>query len=224
MKTIIDSGLIQWNPPQNLVDHMGQCLSPDMVFFTPLPPEIGQIVSASSSMLIGKKVLQRRKGYKRRAFVLIFGFAQLVCSCLVLANLSGLGVLAAIVIFSIGPIIAGKIGYFAHSCTFVGSDGFSSIEWDGRKQACKPAETFLFERAASFSSILKDFYLLFYISTTYMLMWKDANDKKIWFGATQFRKRKGLPPLDNMEYSGSLYCFYQAAENVWKSREDDLKN
>jgi hypothetical protein len=195
-----------------------------MVFFTPPPPEIGQIVSASSSMLIGKKVLRRRKGYNLSTFSGIFGIFDLVCGLLVLEGLLGLAVLAMIAIFSIGAIIVSNTGYFAHSCTFVGSDGFSLIEWDRRKQACKPPETFLFERAASFNSFLKDAYLPIYVSTTYQLMWKDVNGEKIWFRAIQFRKRKGLPPLDSLYYSGSLYCFYQAAENVWKSREDDLIN
>jgi hypothetical protein len=213
MKTIIDSGLIQWNPPQNLVDHMDQGLSPDMVFFASPPSEIGKIMSASSSMSIGKKILQRNKGYKRKAFLAISTVAFLVFGCLALADLVGPSMLAAIAIIIIGPIIALKTGYIVHSCSFVGSNGFSLIKWDRRKRACKPPETFLFESAASFnSSIINGYYGPIYHSSIYSLMWKDVKGKGVWSRTIQFRRRKGLPPFH------SLYYFYQSAENVWKNR------
>jgi hypothetical protein len=187
MKAIIDSGLIQWNPPQNLVDHMDRGLSPDVVFFAP-PPEIGKIIGASSSMSIGKKILQRHKGYKRKAFLAIATIAFLVFGCLAVADLVGPSMLAAIAIIIIGPIVALNIGYITHSCTFVGSDGFSLIQWDRRKEVCKPPETFLFKNAASFnSSIINGYYGPIYHSSIYSLMWKDVKGKRIWSKSIHFR-------------------------------------
>jgi hypothetical protein len=192
---------------------MDQGLSPDVVFFAPPPPEIGKIMSASSSMLIDRKILQRNKGYKRKAFLAIATVAFLVFGCLALADLVGLSMLAAIAIIIVGPIIALNLGYITHSCTFVGSDGFSLIQWDRRKQACKPPETFLFRSAASFgSSLINGYYGPIYHSSIYSLMWKDVNGKRVWSKSIHFRRRKGLPPLH------SLYYFYQSAENAWKNR------
>lgn len=213
MKTIIDSEFIQWNPPENLVDHLGQVLSPEMVFFTSPPPEIGEIMSASSSMSIGKKILQRNKGYKRKAFLVIATTAFLVFGLLAIADFVGLSLIAVIAIIIIGPIIALKTGYIVHSCSFVGSDGFSLIQWDRHKQACKPSETFLFESATSFnSSMINGYYGPIYHSSIYSLMWKDVNGKRVWSKSIHFRRRKELPPFH------SLYYFYQPAENAWKNR------
>jgi hypothetical protein len=213
MKTTIDSEFVQWNPPENHVDHLGQVLSPEMVFFASPPAEIGEIMSASSSMSMGKKILQRNKGYKRKAFLAIATIAFLVFGCLALANLVGPSMLAAIAIILVGPIIALNTGYIVHSCSFVGSDGFSFIQWDRRKQVCKPPETFLFENAASFSSsMINGYYGPIYHSSIYSLMWKDVNGKRVWSKSIHFRRRKGLPPFH------SLYYFYQSAENAWKNR------
>jgi hypothetical protein len=218
MRTIIDSEFIQWNPPENLVDHLGQVLSSKMVFFTSPPPEIGEIISASSSMSIGKKILQRHKGYKRKAFLAIATLALLVFGFIALANLFGPAVLAAIAIIIVRPIIALNTGYIVHSCSFVGNDGFSLVKWDRRKQACKCPEIFLFKEAASFKSlVIHADYLPIYYSSVYSLAWKDAKGKLVWSRTIQFRRRKGVPPLH------SLYYFYQSAENAWKNRQNDLE-
>jgi hypothetical protein len=214
MKATIDSGLAQWNPPPHLVDHVGQSLPPDMVFFTPPPTEIGDIISAYSSMDIGKKMLQRRRGYKRIATLVIMTTAFMVFGLLAIANFIGASMLAGMATLIVGPFIAMKTGYIVHRCSFVGTQGFTSSEWNRRSQSCKPPKTFLFNRAAtSYSSIINMYYGPIYHSSMYMLGWKDENGKVEWYANTQYRKRKGLPPIY------SLYHFYQSAENAWKRYE-----
>jgi hypothetical protein len=211
MKITIDSELARWHPQTDLVDHVGQPLSPEMVFFTPPPPEIGDIMSLYSSMEIGMKMLQRRRGYKRKAALAIVTIAFLAFGIIVLANFPGAGILVGIATLLIGPFIAMKIGYIVHRCSFVGTQGFSIVEWNNRTQACKPPKTFLFKNASTLhSSIIHGYYGPIYHSSMYMICWRDTKGKVAWSANTQYRKRKGLPPLH------SLYHFYQSTESAWR--------
>ena len=42
-----------WKPPPTVTDHLGQPLGFDRDFFVPPPPEIGEILSADSSLRLG---------------------------------------------------------------------------------------------------------------------------------------------------------------------------
>jgi hypothetical protein len=216
MQITIGPELFQWNPRQGLMDHAGQPLPPEMAFFASPPPEIGEIITAYSSMSIGKQISQRNPGYKRKATLLIATIAFLAFGFLAVADLFGAAVLAAIATLVIGPIIAMKIGYIVHSCTFVGTKGFSINQWDRRNQSRKPPETFLFEKAATLNtSTLHAYYGPIYHSSIYTVIWKNADGKRAWSTVIHYRKVRGLPPLR------SLYYFYQSAENAWNHYQAD---
>lgn len=213
MKQIIEQNLIVWNPPQHVTDHVGQVILPETVFFAAPPSEIGEVLTADSTMSVGKKMLQRPRGYGLKAASFIFMVIFFVLIFFAANNLSKIGLIAAIVAGIISAIVATKVGYITHTATFVGSKGYSKIEWDNRRQSAKNPEKVLFEAVTDFkSSVIHGYYGPIYHSSIYSAIATDANGKRIWSASVPYRKQRGNPPLR------SLYYFYQSADNVWRNR------
>lgn len=57
-----DMRLNAWTPPLGTIDHRGVPLSGNLVFFEPPPPEIGEVISASSTM----PTKQAARAWRRR--------------------------------------------------------------------------------------------------------------------------------------------------------------
>ena len=84
-------------------------------------------------------MLARKTWYKRKAALIIVTVAFLALGILALADLLAVALLAAIATLVIGPFIAMKTGYIIHSCSFVGTKGFSITQW-GWSQAKPKAD------------------------------------------------------------------------------------
>lgn len=62
------NGEANWTPSENVVRHVGSPIIPDMEFFAPPPPEIGEILSADSSLSRSKQATQAQERIKNCMF------------------------------------------------------------------------------------------------------------------------------------------------------------
>ncbi len=203
-----------WAPPEGLTRHSGTPIEPDLDFFAPPPPEIGDLVSAESTLRYGKRPW---KLASRIALSCLVGWAAAM-AIEVIGSLRPNPVdrfSERVVETGVAAIAAVATWFstrFSHTCSYVGSKGFARIRCLGNRHRLRPPDLFLFESAAELrTSQTRQYHNGVYIGTRYSFQWTDANGTKAYKLSGTYRGEKAPPkPKDPFHFAAM-------AEVAWSS-------
>ena len=191
-------------PEEPLGNHGGEPIRPDADFFAEPPPEIGQLRSAHTTLL---------RRMKPMSFGLRFTIA---CISALICGIVGIVIVLLIQVktpfwFVFWPVILGAAGYFlgvlathfAHTCTYVGSDGIARFVCGGNRQRIKTSEIFLFRDATDLRTSTTLHYTNgVYQNTAYSFTWSDAKGRKCYTHSGSHRNQNGTPPANDVYHFG----------------------
>jgi hypothetical protein len=192
-----------WSPGPGVVNHAGDPIGPDWDFFAPPPPEIGEVITAHTTLRRGKAPPSLGK---RFALTFLPGFAAI--GLLQYAGYDDvlIQVGAFVVLFLIGAYFA----RFAHRCSYVGAGGVARYWCRGHRGRIKKSEVFLFRDAAALkTSQTRHYHNGVYSGTQYAFRWRDAADRHVYkLSGTYYSEKKPPKPKDPFHLASS-------AERAW---------
>lgn len=202
------NGEASWTPSENVVRHVGSPIIPDMEFFAPPPPEIGEIISADSSLSRSKQTTQAQERIKNCMF---WAAGGAVGGC-VIAFLAEIPVLICALICTIIAAITGfLVTQYFYQCSYVGEHGIALYNLKGNRSAPPKTQIFLFKEGQNlFTQQTRNYYNGVYTGTTFNYWWSRLSGPEFRIKGA-YRSQKGTPPADN------LYHFAQAAEGRWST-------
>ncbi|MCA9080567.1 MAG: hypothetical protein KDA58_08405 [Planctomycetaceae bacterium] len=190
-----DLGFESWKPPRELLTHADERIPPEMDFFAGPPTEIGELLSAYSTLTSDK---QPMGATPRMVVALItalglwagtyFAMTSLAPDNAVVGNVLG-GVIALI-----GLALVYYFTRFQHTCSFVGKEGLARYTLKGGREADPQEELFPFADAVDlFTGQTRHYYNGVYTGTQYFYRWENANGKKVYQLQGQFNSEQGTP-------------------------------
>jgi hypothetical protein len=198
-----------WQPPDGLCNHAGQAMSGPKEFFAPPPAEIGEVLSAHSTL---KQGVRPRAPGVRLAWAL-FGAGLGVVLGLGIAG-TGVGPFWQLVC----PVGFGALGLalalwatrFRHRCSYVGREGAARFTCAGDPQHLTQAELFCFADAAELRTAQTNHYHNgIYTGTNYTFTWTNVAGRRCFQLAGNHRSKDGNPP------GADPFHFARAAEMAW---------
>ncbi len=204
-----------WIPSASVTNHNGDPLPPDRVFFAPPPPEIGEVVSAYSTLPTGKRPMP---WLSRMA---LSGFAGSAGA----AALHFLGVqetvLQVLCFLALAPLVWWLTG-FSHKVSYVGKEGIARLRCQGRPDHVTRTEVFRFDSAAELRTGQTRHYTNgVYTGTSYNFTWTGPDGrKKFRLNGTYHGEKKPPKPKDPFhfaeaaEVAWSIYLFDQASREL----------
>ena len=221
--TIQGPGASAWTPPAEMTTHAGEPIPADADFVYPPPPEIGEVVSAFTSLRQGVK--PRSLGGAVRWLLLVsallIGLVEILRRTVwdlppgdVGAVWFGIGV-----IMFIAFLICLAVCRFRHRCSYVGKLGFVRYRLAGSRHAAPRTELFLFASAEYLKTHeVRQYVNGVYSGTTYKYSWHDGAHAELFKLHGQHRGNKG-PPKPHDPYHLAV-----AAEVAWSQcRFDGLQ-
>jgi hypothetical protein len=205
-----------WTPPSSLVNHGGEVLTDQVRFFGSPPAEIGQLLSAHSSMgpdLKGKK----RDGYgtfNNWLQALIWAFMAGMFSWFILSLATGNEILATVLAWLLAAFVVWRtlqkdVGLEPATCTFVGTQGLAQYTWDKDESKRQTPLVVRFQDVTELRTLeTRQFVNNAYLHTTYIYQWSKGATAKFAVGGV-YRDQKGTPPAKDR------YHFALAAEHAW---------
>lgn len=205
-----------WTPPSSLVNHGGEVLTDQVRFFGSPPAEIGQLLSANSSLgadLKGKK----RDGYgtfNNWFQALIWAFMAGMFGWFVLALLLKNETVATVLAFVIAAFVMWRTlgkdaGVQPAICTFVGTQGIAHYVWDEDESKRSTPLTMRFADAAELRTLeTRHFINNAYQHTIYVYEWSAGRAAKFVINGL-YRNQQGVP------LAKDRYYFALAAEKAW---------
>ena len=199
----------EWRPPEGVCNHAGGPLTGNDDFFATPPPEIGEVLSAHTSL--------------RRDSRPMAPGTRLTVAVIVGALGMGLGVFIALNLRDhfwqlFWPVLFAGLGLgitlastrFRHTCTFVGRDGLARFRCAGSREHIESGEVFFFRDAAELRTAQTRHYTNgVYQNTTYSYTWSDVTGRKRYSLSGSYRSEQGNPSAK------SPYHFASAAERAW---------
>jgi hypothetical protein len=200
-----------WQPHEQIVRHAGMPLESETEFFVAPPQDIGEVITADSTLRYGKQpispllrcVLSLVLGAALVLFVggiVVMSDLKLDPSIILLGCLGGF-VVAAIAFFTMG---------FKHVCTFVGAAGIARYTLKGDREQEPREELLIFEDASNLTtSQTRHYHNGIYTGTAYEFKWTDVDGACLLKLAGQYKSKTGNPkPKDP-------FHFARSAENAW---------
>jgi hypothetical protein len=212
--TTLTSALV-WTPTFGVINHGGDLLGTDAIFFAAPPAEIGNLLSADSTLGADLKTK------KRNGYTTYLNWFQ----ALLWAGLAGFltwFILALLIKNDITAILAGvtvaaftfwrtfeKDGHVSPAtCTFVGSQGIAQYVWDDDESKRQTPHLLLFQNATELRTLeTRHFIKNAYQYTTYVYQWYDSS--RAGFSVS------GLYINQNSLSESRSYHFALAAEKAW---------
>ncbi len=192
-----------WKPPESVMNHSGAPLFPGRDYFAPPPPEIGEVVTAASSMPLNTKP----KGFFSRVLLasLIGSVPGVICSVFA-PDFPLLWIIA----FGIPALITWFATRSRHTCSYVGKLGVAQFVSNGGRHQITKSEIFPFDEAEELRTTeTRQYYNGIYTGTVYNYTWTDQNRKKRFQLKGTYRGENKPPkPKDP-------YHFATLAERVW---------
>jgi hypothetical protein len=199
-----------WMPYPNTMTHAGSPISEspqDIEFFAAPPPDIGNILSVSTT-------LNRKKHPFPAALKIIFSVLTLLVF-LVLGLLMWQG---SPTLFCVMLAIGGGLAFllytalsFNHQCSFVGEQGVALYRLSGSRSAPIKEEKLLFRDAANlYVQQTRHYYNGVYTGTEYNYQFQKPQDKPHRISGRYKDNKKWSPAND-------LWFFAKAAEDSWTS-------
>ncbi len=193
---------------EEILNHGGTALAAKDDFFSTPPEEIGDVVSAHTSL---RKDVQPMTPGTRLGGAIVAGVVGLV-----------LGIVIALAIKNaffqiILPLSLGGLGLgivllatgFKHTCTYVGRDGVARFTCRGAREQVS-GDVFCFKDASELrTSQTRHYTNGVYQGTHYNFSWTDVGGRVRFVIGGQHRSEAGTPPAKDQ------YHFATAAERAW---------
>jgi hypothetical protein len=204
-------GARDWEPGPAVTGHRGEPLNPGRDYFVPPPPEIGEVVSAYTSLA--------RTDRPRGGVVLAaLGFCALgfLCGWALMRVVEPDDGPARLVVGGFAGLFGAVIGWgrarFKHACSYVGTEGVARFVCVQSRERVTHRETFLFRTAADLrTSETRRYTNGVYQGTDFHFDWTDAA------GAECFRITGTYPyhALGNNPWTDMPHQWARAAETAW---------
>jgi hypothetical protein len=201
-----------WSPPASLKLHSGRPLDPKMIFFASPPADIGEVVSAYSSLKKGQPALARLSQIPADIWqgALFLGILAGFVPGLIISFIPGGDLIGLIVGLLAGFGVLGFMLWVALAprCTYVGTKGFA--EFMRMKGKLTDPDIRLFEKARELrTEETRKYKENAYQSTSYTFSWTDERGAEVFKVSGLHVSEKGTPH-DKNDYMLGL-----AAERAW---------
>ena len=201
---------IRWVPPPDVVDHSGDAIDLTAVFFAPPPPSIGQVFTAHSAVVSGKKPGPSAGVVVRVVLLALLG-ALIGGAFLTAGTGSPIGFLFGAVI---GGALLGWVGTLSgkgrNSCSYTGSLGLARYFYSNDAAKRSQPELFLFQNAVEMRTAqTRQYYNGVYTGTSYSYTWTGRDGKVVFRLSSSYRSEKGTPDRHDPFY------YARAAEISW---------
>ncbi len=197
-----------WTPPEDVKDHAGVAIPPSADFFCDPPEEIGEVLSAFTTM---KKTDQPTSLAVRLVIAFFAGAVGLVLGILIAINITTpfWQVFWTVGLTGLGLGITLLMTGFSHTCTYVGREGVAKFQCSGNRENIK-SEMFRFADGAEVrTSQTRHYYNGAYTGTEYRYTWTDVAGRSRYTINGRYRAENGNPPHKDP------YHYALAAEMAW---------
>jgi hypothetical protein len=197
--------------PQPLTNHGGGPIEPDADFFVPPPPEIGELLSAHTSMRQGDEPWTPGA----RASWILLGVGIGVFIGVLIALIARIRHPATLLLV---PLALGSIGAavclwatgFKRTCSYVGREGVARFVCTGARDRLTTSQLFLFRDATELRTAQTRHYTNgAYQNTQYSYTWTDISGLTRYVINGSHNSEQGNPPLTH------AYYYAVAAEFAW---------
>lgn len=209
----IDPEETRWSPPPEVTTHSGNIIDAEADFFADPPEEIGELVSADSTLKLRTRPWRTAS---RIALAGLVGWVAAVGLDVLVANnnpadLSLFRVLEA-GLFAVMALLVCYFTGFKHTCSYVGKLGVARIRCKGNRERRQPPEIFLFEDADELrTSQTRHYSHGVYTGTNYLFTWTNADGVKC-FKLSGMYRGENTPPKPK-----DPFHFATMAEGAWSA-------
>jgi hypothetical protein len=202
-----------WVPNAGLADHSGAAIGPDCDLFASPPSEIGEVLSAHTSLQRDKQPVSTATRVAIGAGVAIAVIALFEW----FSRLAGTDTepeltlrLIGVALATMGVIIVWAMTRFRHECSFIGRSGLARFHLHGSRMATVRGDVFLFRNAAHLRTReVRHYTNGIYTGTNYDYSWTDANGLARLKLSGSYQSKKSTPK------ASSPYYLATAAELAW---------
>lgn len=209
----IEGGATRWAPPEGVTRHSGDPIESDADFFAEPPPEVGELISADSTL---KTKSRPWKLASRIVLTGLIGWGGYMLADQLSKNahpINQAGTFQVIVAFTVvlTPIVW-FLTRFSRTCSFVGKQGIARFKCVGSRRRLRAPEVFFFQNAAELRTSQTRMYQHgIYTGTSYQFVWTDAQGNKVFKLNGTYRGEKKPPkPSD-------AFHFAQMSEAAWSA-------
>jgi hypothetical protein len=202
-----------WTPPPAVRLHNGEMIPVDADFFQEPPPEIGEIVTAQSTLVTSKHPFSTLV-----RLMLVVGLTGLMFYAFVIglrllmknpldADLGYVvGTVAALVTLPLTIYLT----RFKHTCTYVGKAGIAEFTLSGNRDNTPRTRVLLFDNCTDITTWqMRQYVNGVYSCTQYKNIWRDDAGRDLFKLEGNFRSEQGTPKAI------SPFWFASAAEVYW---------
>lgn len=202
--TDLPENLDNWEPAEGVVTHGATEIPEDMHFFRDPPADIGEVKTAWSTLLHGKKPM----AMGTRFFAGAITAAIIIAIGLVLSAPPG-----DLICYIVGPIVGIIVWVvlgFKHTCSYVGSAGMARYVLKGSLDAEPTEEVLVFSEASDLTSGQTRHYTNgVYTGTNYNFVWTDAGGSTLLKLNGQYSSKEGFPKVKDP------FHFARVGEILW---------
>jgi hypothetical protein len=194
-----------------ITNHGGGPLARNADFFVDPPAEIGPVLSANTTLVVGKRPWT---GGARMITAGISGLFGLGLGAIVVGAASPAWEFWHFFWPTLGSVLGLALAFwrtqFSHTCTYVGREGVARFRCKGSRNRITASELFRFRDALELrTSQTVRYYNGAYVGTDYAFTWSDVGGRTRYAISGKYNNAKGLPvPTDPYHYGG-------AAEVAW---------
>ena len=202
-----------WSPPPTVRLHNGEIIPVNADFFQEPPPEIGEIVTAQSTLVTSKQPLSTLV-----RLMLVVGLMGLVFYGFVIGmrafmpnpNDADLGYFfGAIAAIATLPLTI-YLTRFSHICTYVGKQGVAEYRLSGMRENAPKARVLLYDDCHDVTTWQqRNYYSGGYTGTDYKTIWRNDSGDELFALKGNYRSEQETPKAI------SPYWFAVAAEVYW---------
>jgi hypothetical protein len=207
----------RWTPPDGITNHGEKSLSDHDDFFAQPPPEIGDVMTAFTTLRTDKQPwtlgMRLAVGFFVGCILAVIGFfvgyamsSQDVREGLPL--MIGLGVAG----LGIGILIVMAATGFSHRCNYIAREGIAEFKCSGNRDNVSSSSIFPFSEAAELRTTqVRRYYNGIYQGTNYSFIWSDRKGRHRYTISGTHNSERGQPAAkDN-------YHFASGAELAWSN-------
>ena len=179
-----------WNPPEGVTRHSESAIPEDLVFFGSPPPEIGNIITADSTLTQKTKPMN---GVLRVILSIGIGLFAGVILWSLLSIFVSTGVIGLLIAFALSIAVTYLAFGFSATCSFVGDKGIAEFTINGVKDTTPTVQTTKFEEISHlYTSQTRRYKNFIYQGTDYNYEWKRSDDIVHTISGT-YHNEKGFP-------------------------------
>lgn len=202
-----------WTPGEGVLRHAGVPVEREFDFFASPAQEIGEVVTAESTLRQGKRAMPLLLRLFLSMAVGMLTLVLLVGGAFALRmGLTVGGALVCLLVpFVLSLIVLAATG-FKHHCSYVGTHGMARYTIKGSREAEPREELFLFDDASNLTTSQTRHYTNgIYTGTHYNFNWTDADGRSLFKLSGQYKSKTGNPAAK------SPFHFARAGEGMWNN-------